>query len=80
MCIRDRSNEEPRALTIEEIHEIEDKYAQAAVRAKKAGFDGIELHSVGYYMGQQFLSSTAKMCIRDRPGGVAGLYVCLLCI
>lgn len=53
-------NETPRALTVEEIHEIEEKYAQAALRAKKAGFDGVELHSVGYYLGQQFLSSTAN--------------------
>ena len=50
------SNETPRALTIEEIHAIEEKYAQAALRAKKAGFDGVEIHSVGYYLGQQFLS------------------------
>ncbi len=45
---------EPRALTIEEIRTIEDKYAAAAVRAQKAGFDGVELHACGYYMGQQF--------------------------
>ena len=44
-------NEEPRALTIEEIRTIEDKYAAAAVRAQKAGFDGVELHACGYYMG-----------------------------
>lgn len=62
------SNEEPRELTIEEIKEIEEKYAQAAFRAKKAGFDGIELHSVGYYMGQQFLSSTANIRT-DEYGG-----------
>ena len=62
------SNEEPRALTIEEIHEIEEKYAQAALRAKKAGFDGVELHSVGYYLGQQFLSSTANVRT-DEYGG-----------
>lgn len=62
------SNEEPRALTIEEIHAIEEKYAQAALRAKKAGFDGVELHSVGYYMGQQFLSSTANVRT-DEYGG-----------
>lgn len=61
-------NEEPRALTIEEIQEIEDKYAQAALRAKKAGFDGVEIHSVGYYMGQQFLSSTANVRT-DEYGG-----------
>ena len=53
-------NETPRALTAEEIRGIEEKYAQAALRAKKAGFDGVELHSVGYYLGQQFLSSAAN--------------------
>ena len=62
------SNETPRALTIEEIHAIEEKYAQAALRAKKAGFDGVEIHSVGYYLGQQFLSSTANIRT-DEYGG-----------
>ncbi|MEG1715789.1 MAG: FAD-dependent oxidoreductase [Lachnospiraceae bacterium] len=62
------SNETPRALTIPEIIAIEDKYAAAALRAKKAGFDGIELHSVGFYLGQQFLSSTANIRT-DEYGG-----------
>lgn len=61
-------NETPRALTIPEIKEIEEKYAQAALRAKKAGFDGVELHSVGYYLGQQFLSKTANIRT-DEYGG-----------
>ena len=61
-------NETPRALTIEEIKAIEEKYAQAALRAKKAGFDGVEIHSVGYYLGQQFLSSTANVRT-DEYGG-----------
>lgn len=61
-------NETPRALTIEEIKAIEEKYAQAALRAKKAGFDGVELHSVGYYLGQQFLSRTANIRT-DEYGG-----------
>lgn len=61
-------NEEPRALTIEEIHDIEDKYTAAAARAQKAGFDGVELHACGYYMGQQFLSSTANVRT-DEYGG-----------
>lgn len=61
-------NETPRALTVEEIHDIEEKYAQAALRAKKAGFDGVEIHSVGYYLGQQFLSSTANVRT-DEYGG-----------
>lgn len=61
-------NEEPIELTIDEIHEIEEKYAQAALRAKKAGFDGVEIHSVGYYLGEQFLSSTANVRT-DEYGG-----------
>ncbi|MCQ2460517.1 MAG: FAD-dependent oxidoreductase [Clostridia bacterium] len=61
-------NETPRALTIPEIKEIEEKYAQAARRAKEAGFDGVEIHSVGYYLGQQFLSKTANIRT-DEYGG-----------
>lgn len=62
------ANETPRELTVDEIHAIEEKYAQAALRAKKAGFDGVEIHSVGYYLGQQFLSSTANIR-KDEYGG-----------
>ena len=61
-------NETPRELTVDEIHAIEEKYAQAALRAKKAGFDGVEIHCVGYYLGQQFLSSTANVRT-DEYGG-----------
>ncbi|MBQ4338284.1 MAG: FAD-dependent oxidoreductase [Clostridia bacterium] len=62
------ANETPRALTVNEIKEIEEKYAQAALRAKKAGFDGVEIHAVGYYLGQQFLSKTANIRT-DEYGG-----------
>ncbi len=62
------ANETPRALTIDEIKTIEEKYAQAALRAKKAGFDGVEIHAVGYYLGQQFLSKTANVRT-DEYGG-----------
>ena len=61
-------NETPRELTVDEIKAIETKYAEAALRAKKAGFDGVEIHCVGYYMGQQFLSSTANIRT-DEYGG-----------
>lgn len=62
------ANETPRELTIDEIKTIETKYAEAALRAKKAGFDGVEIHAVGYYLGQQFLSSTANVRT-DEYGG-----------
>lgn len=62
------ANETPRPLTIDEVKAIEEKYAQAALRAKKAGFDGVEIHAVGYYLGQQFLSKTANIRT-DEYGG-----------
>lgn len=46
----------PKELTIDQIKEIEDKFVDAALRAKKAGFDGVEIHSAHGYFLDQFLS------------------------
>jgi 2,4-dienoyl-CoA reductase-like NADH-dependent reductase (Old Yellow Enzyme family) len=46
----------PRALERAEIHPIIVKYAQAAARAKAAGFDMVELHGGTGYLLAQFLS------------------------
>lgn len=48
--------EKPRPLTVNEIHALEDAYIQAAERAMKAGYDGINLHSAHAYMLNQFFS------------------------
>ena len=45
-----------RALTIPEIKAIIVKYADAAERVKKAGFDGVELHGDHMYLINAFLS------------------------
>jgi 2,4-dienoyl-CoA reductase (NADPH2) len=45
-----------RALTIPEIKAIVVKYADAAERIKKAGFDGVELHGDHMYLINSFLS------------------------
>ncbi|MFC1822721.1 FAD-dependent oxidoreductase [Thermodesulfobacteriota bacterium] len=46
----------PRELTIPEIHEIVDRYGEAARRTKEASFDGIELVASTNTLVNQFLS------------------------
>ncbi|MCX5906557.1 MAG: NAD(P)/FAD-dependent oxidoreductase [Deltaproteobacteria bacterium] len=45
-----------REMTIAEIEEIIESFAEAARRAKSAGFDGVELHGTHGYLLAQFLS------------------------
>jgi N-ethylmaleimide reductase len=46
---------EPRALSLEEISGIVGDYVKAAENAKRAGFDGIEIHGANGYLIDQFL-------------------------
>jgi 2,4-dienoyl-CoA reductase (NADPH2) len=52
----DFHNEPPHALTVEEIQQIVDKFASAAVRAQKAGFDGVDINSASSHLLHNFLS------------------------
>lgn len=49
--------ETPRALSTAEVKQIIADYKQAAINAKKAGFDGVELHAANGYLPDQFLQS-----------------------
>ena len=58
----------PRALNLDEIPAIVDAYRQGAENAKKAGFDGVEIHAANGYLLDQFLQdSTNKR--QDLYGG-----------
>ena len=49
-------NENSKELTKEDILKIEDDFEKGAIRAKKAGFDGIEIHAAHLTLLSQFLS------------------------
>lgn len=47
----------PRPLTTSEVKVIVQDYRQAAINAKQAGFDGVELHGANGYLIDQFLQT-----------------------
>jgi 2,4-dienoyl-CoA reductase-like NADH-dependent reductase (Old Yellow Enzyme family)/thioredoxin reductase len=63
-----RQGEVPKELTVEEISEIVDLFARAALRAKRAGFDGVEVNAGHGYLLAQFLSPFSNQR-RDSYGG-----------
>jgi len=58
----------PRAMTEEEITATIEAFAEAALRAKKAGFDGVELHGAHGYLIQEFISPLTNLR-NDKWGG-----------
>ena len=62
------AGETPREMTVEEIAETVAYFADAAVRAEEAGFDGVELHAAHGYLIDQFLSPVSNKR-KDEYGG-----------
>lgn len=52
----DFHNQAPHALTVEEIEQVVDKFAAAAVRARKAGFDGVDINAASSHLLHNFFS------------------------
>ena len=48
--------EVPREMTLEDIKRVQEKFIAAAIRCKKAGYDGVELHGAHSYLIAQFFS------------------------
>ncbi|HZR75279.1 alkene reductase [Bradyrhizobium sp.] len=60
--------ETPRALETEEVVQVVEAFRQAAINAKEAGFDGVEIHGANGYLLEQFLQSHTNLRT-DRYGG-----------
>lgn len=60
--------ETPRALETDEVAAVVEDYRRAAERARRAGFDGVELHAANGYLIDQFLQSRTNHRT-DRYGG-----------
>jgi 2,4-dienoyl-CoA reductase (NADPH2) len=56
------------SMTVAEIHQVVEQFAQGARRAREAGLDGVELHGANGYLITQFLSSG----INDRTDDYGG--------
>lgn len=59
----------PREMTEEDIQKLISNFGAAAVRARDAGFDGVELHSAHYYLLNQFYSPLVNRRTDEYAGG-----------
>jgi NADH:flavin oxidoreductases, Old Yellow Enzyme family len=65
----------PRPLEIAEIKSIVEQYKQSAIKAKEAGFDGVELHAANGYLIDQFLQSKTNLREDEYGGSVKTAHV-----
>jgi 2,4-dienoyl-CoA reductase-like NADH-dependent reductase (Old Yellow Enzyme family) len=60
----------PRALSVEEIAGVVEAYRQGAENARRAGFDGVELHGANGYLLDQFLQDKSNRRTDQYGGGI----------
>ncbi len=66
-----------RALTAEEVGQLAEDFIQAAIRAERAGFDGIELHGAHGYILCEFFSPQTNSRDDQWGGSLANRYAIL---
>ena len=60
--------DEPQAMTLEDIAQVIEHYRRAALDAREAGFEGVELHCTSGYLPMQFMASGSN----QRTDGYGG--------
>jgi len=70
----------PRALETDELPGIINDYRQAAINAKVAGFDGVEVHAANGYLLDQFLRDGSNRRTDDYGGSIANRCRLLLAV
>jgi 2,4-dienoyl-CoA reductase-like NADH-dependent reductase (Old Yellow Enzyme family) len=68
VCPSDNAETGARALSLEEVEQLTEDFIAAALRAERAGFDGVEIHGAHGYVLCQFLSAEINHRT-DRYGG-----------
>ena len=71
VCPSDNAETGARALALDEVKTLVDDFVTAAVRAERAGFDGVEIHGAHGYVISQFLSPEINQRT-DQYGGTPG--------
>ena len=62
----------PYEMTTQDVHDLIHAFIAAAVRAKKAGFDMVEVHCSHGYLLNDFVSPSAKRRTDEFGGGITG--------
>lgn len=71
VCPSDHEDTKARGLTLQEVKQLRDDFISAAVRAKKWGYNGVEVHGAHGYIISQFLSSDINKRTDDYGGSLA---------
>ena len=65
-------NEIVQEMTTREVYDMIEKFGDAAVRAKKTGYDGVELHGGHGYLVPQFMSAYVNRRFDEFGGDIVG--------